>query len=247
MTFTPPVVSRWYRYDWQYAVDICSFSLLKEAALLISLTPVIISISASIFPSLRAVDTIPIPLWLFWGASVAFVLAWAVVYFRCPKFIREYRDFGQYSLRKHSHRWIVWEFYNNLESLSGWQNIVRETGSKGLSTDLKQLSPSIVKQLGSEFAALPTMELKVFKPININRDIFLPIHVDGQKLVLPMEESDPLLEQKEKELFWILYTQAAKERQFSRIVFWILIGIAALLVSINVVRKIYLVVIDVLQ
>src|SRR5712692_5010163 len=193
MTFIPPGVSRWYRYDWQYAVDVSSASLLQEAALLISLTPIIISISKAIFPSLGVVDSIPVPLWLLWGASVAFVFAWALLYLTCPKFIREYRDFGQYALRQHSHRWIVWEFYNNLESLSGWESIVRETSPKGLTTEATQLPKDLIARLGADFAAAATGQLKVFKPVNIHRDIYLPIHADGKQLVLPMLENDPAL------------------------------------------------------
>ncbi len=242
MTFVPPAVSRWYRYDWQYAVDVSSVSLLQEAALLISLTPIIISISSTVFPSLRGMDSIPVPLWLLWGASVAFVLAWGLLYLTCPKFIREYRDFGHYALRQHSHRWIVWEFYNNLESLSGWESVVRETSPKGLTTEIEHLPEDLIQRLGADFAVPATEQLRVFRPVNIDRDIYLPIHIDGKKLVLPMVENDPALRQKEKELFWILYTQAAKERPVSRTIYWILIGIAVLLVSFNVIRKIYLVV-----
>jgi hypothetical protein len=70
----------------------------------------------------------------------------------------------------------------------------------------------------------------------------LPLHIDGKKLVLAMREKDPELPQKEKELFWILYSQAAKERPVWRTLFWVLIGIAVLLVIVNIGRKIFLVV-----
>jgi hypothetical protein len=219
-----------------------SASLLKEAALFISLTPIIISISKILFPSLTTAKSIPIPLWLFWGASVAFVFAWALLYIAGPKFVREYRDFGQYAARQHSHRWIVWEFYNNLKSLSGWENVVRETSPKGLAIEIHHLSKEVLEQLGADFAAPATEKLQVFRPVNIDRDIYLPMHVDGEKVVLPMLEKDPELREKEKELFWILYTQAAKEKPFWRTVFWILMGVAVLLVSFNIIRKIYLVV-----
>jgi hypothetical protein len=239
--FVPPVVSRWYRYDWQYAVDISHVSVLQKAALLISITPILISVSSTIFPGLNKLDSIPIPLWLLWGASVAFVMAWALYFYACPKFVREYRDFGQYTLRQHSHRWIVWEFYNNLKSLSGWEGIVRETSPKGLTVEASELPDDLVGRLGSDFVAAPTAKVRVFKPVNIDRDIYLPIHADGKKLVLPMKEGDPALKQKEKELFWILYSQAVKERPIARVVYWILIGVAVLLLAINVIRKIYLV------
>lgn len=73
----------------------------------------------------------------------------------------------------------------------------------------------------------------------MRRDIYLPIHADGQKIVLAMLEKDPELAGKEKELFWILYSQAAKERDVTRIVYWLLIGGAILLIFIVLVLKIY--------
>src|SRR5258706_252517 len=119
--FTPPAVSRRYRNDWQFAVDISRMPLLRVASLVIALMPIILSAH-------KLIDLlggkIPLSLWLLWPASVCFVLAWALVIIACPKFIREYRDFGQYKARQHSHRWIVWEFFINLESLSGWESIV---------------------------------------------------------------------------------------------------------------------------
>ncbi len=236
--FVPPAVSRWYRWDWQFALDVSRLPVLSEAALFISITPIVISVSQTIFPSLRISESIPVPLWLFWGASVAFVFAWVLLYFACPKFIQEYRDFGQYASRQHSHRWIVWEFYNNLRSLSGWENVVRETSPKGLTVEAEQLATNVTERFSSEFAT-PTNKVQVFTPVNIDRDIYLPIHIDGKRLVLFMKEKDPELSEKEKELFWILYTQAAKERLFWRILFWVLVGIAAVLVFANTIRKVY--------
>ena len=233
-------MSRWYRNDWQYAVDVSRIPLLRPAAFIISLTPTVISVSETLLPSL--LGTIPVTLWLLWGASVAFVLAWAVLYLACLKFIREYRDFGQYVHRQHSHRWIVWEFYHNLDSLRGWQGIVRETLPKGLTTEVQHLDAGAVSNFGAEFSALPINEVRAFRPVNVGRDIYLPIHCDDKKLVLAMYEDDPKLTQKEKELFWILYSQAAKERPVWRTIYWVLITISVLLMSANVIRKIYLVV-----
>lgn len=243
MSWIPPVVSRWYRFDWQYATDISRIPVLSEAALIISITPIVLSLSRSFFPRLAGLDTIPIPLWLFWGASVAFVFAVALLYLACPRFIREYRDFGQYAARQHSHRWILWEFYNNIESLSGWENIVRETSAKLLSTDIESVPPALIEKFGQEFAAASRVA-RVFTPVNIDRDLYLPMHIDGKKFVLAMREQDTELPQKEKELFWILYSQAAKERPIFRAIYWILIGIAVLLLATNIARKVYLVIRD---
>jgi hypothetical protein len=80
--------------------------------------------------------------------------------------------------------------------------------------------------------------VQVFKPINIKRDIYLPIYCDGKEWVLSLQEDDQKLAEKEKELFWILYTQAAKERPCWRFCFWVLVVISGLLVAANVVKNI---------
>jgi hypothetical protein len=69
----------------------------------------------------------------------------------------------------------------------------------------------------------------------------LPLCIDGERYVLPLQEDDPKLAEKEKELFWILYTQAAKERPYARGAYWLLVAIAAVLLLINVVKNILIV------
>lgn len=78
-------------------------------------------------------------------------------------------------------------------------------------------------------------------PVNLDRDIYLPMHRDGSKLVLAMREDDEKLNEKEKELFWILYTQATKERPVSRGIYWVLVSVSVVLVVFNVIKNIYLV------
>lgn len=173
---------------------------------------------------------------------MAFIFARLLYYLGCPTFIREYRDFGQYAARQHSHRWIVWEFYHNLESLAGWRQIVKETSSKCLTVDFEQLPAEMTGRLASEFGDASTEDLKVFSPKNIDRDIYLLICADGKRLALPIREADPDLPKKEKELFWILYSQAAKERPLLRGAYWILLGAAVALVFLTAATKMYLVI-----
>lgn len=193
-TFVPPVVSRWYRFDWQYAVKASRAPSLRRATTVISLMPLIISISRSLFPSLTG--EIPPSLWVVWAASVAYVLSLALVYLACPQFIREYLDFGQYAARRHSHRFIVWEFYNNLESPKGWETVAREVSSKGLTIVASRLPRRLREALAPRFEVQAGSALKVLQPVNVDRDIYLPICSDGRELVLAMEEDDPRLGQK---------------------------------------------------
>src|SRR5262245_604822 len=151
MKYVPRPVSRRYRLDWQYAADVNKIPFVREAALLISIAPFVGFLFPSSFPQLLEARDSSLVLWMLWGAALAFILARLLYYFTCPKFIREYHDFGQYDARQHSHRWIVWEFYHNLESLSGWRQIVKETSSKGLAVELKQLSGDLPERLGATF------------------------------------------------------------------------------------------------
>jgi hypothetical protein len=234
-----PGVSRWYRFDWQYAADLNKLPFVQEAAFLISITPILVWVSGVAFPTPQATGGFALSMWLLWMAAISFVSARLLYYLACPKFIREYRDFGQYVARQHSHRWIVWEFYHNLERLSGWGQIVRETSPKGLTVEIGELPSEICRRLNSVFTSGPEEELMVFTPVNIDRDIYLPICAEGKKLALPMRESDPDLPKKEKELFWILYSQAAKERPKLRTIYWALVATAAILVAAIVLRRVY--------
>jgi hypothetical protein len=220
--YTPPGVSRHFFYDWQFATDIYNATALRFVSLLLLFLPLIIDTEKVVLLSIpKGLEV----------SAVTFFAALVIIYLFCPRFIREYRDFGQYGARCHSHRWIVWEFYNNLKSLAGWRNIVRETVSKGLSLEIEQFADGEIKTELERILSNEVTEdtITIYKPVIINRDIYLPIRLEDQKTVLFLEEDDKKLAEKEKELFWILHTQAAKERVIARIAFWILIYATALI------------------
>lgn len=228
MTFVPQPVSRLYRNHWQYALDIARLPFLRPAALVISVMPILVE------TDLIDID-IPTGLWLIWGSAISFVLAWALLYFSCPKFIFEYRDYGQYLKRHHSHRWIVWEFYNNIDSLEGWKKIVKEVVFKELAEEDEGDVDQEPFSLCPDFPKPTNIDkIEVFRPVNHKRDIYLPFHCDGKRVVLPLREDDPKRPEKEKELFWILYSQAAKERPIRKGFYWLLIYSSALLFAFNV-------------
>ena len=212
--YTPPAVSRYYRFDWQYAVDIYKQTSLRVVSLITFLVPILLEAKTVV------AFTIPTNFWFFWGAGVAYILSLLTFYIGCPRFIREYRDYGQYLKRGHSHRWIVWEFYNNLELLEGWERIVRETVTKGIAVD--DSSPKfreILKRI-SGFEAAAEDKVIINRPVNLDRDIYIPINIDGGRIIIFLEENDKKLQEKERELFWILYSQAAKEQKLARIIYW---------------------------
>jgi hypothetical protein len=218
--YVPPKVNRWYRYDWQYAVDISKTNSLIFASLVLLIVPLV----------LRTEYEIPLNVWLLWVSSAAFVASLIILNLRCPKFVKEYRDFGQYQQRQHSHRFIVWEFYGNLKSLRGWKTIVQETLAKKVSID--ENHPTYLEEINK----IPAFRDEVINeddviiqyPVNIDRDIYLPIGLYGKKILLLMKEDEAKLKEKEKELYWILYSCAVKERTFWRILYWIFIHISIL-------------------
>ena len=247
MNYQPPKVSRFFQYDWQFAVDMSKLPLLRPASLMIGFMPLILKMSVPLFG--LTIISIPWTLWATWWSSVAFLASWVLLRLRCPNFIRQYRHYGEYNIQQHSHRWIVWLFYITITKLSSWQKIVQETLAKRISVRANDLEAS------EQFRDLPPEEtesliaqlrepsdpqtVRIFPPINIVRDLYVPIHCYGERLVLLLQEDDPKLPQKEKELFWILFSQAAKEGPCWRVAFWVLfytsIGLTAVNVANNVI------------
>lgn len=254
MTYIPPTVSRYFKFDWQFAVDRSKLPFLRPASIIIALMPLLLHMSVTLY-GIRIIS-VPLALWMWWFASVSFLISWSILQFCCPNLILQYRDYGEYSKHQHSHRWIVWLFYNTIKELTGWQTIVQETLEKGLSvrvTDQKtsdeyRQCPYTVRENAKStfvtFNCLPDSEtVQIFHPVNLDRDLYVPIHCYGQKLLLLLQEDDPKLKQKEKELFWILYSQAAKERPRCRFSFWFFYYLSLAFIAFNVLKNVYLVVV----
>ena len=164
--------------------------------------------------------------WVLWTGSVCFLLGSIILKIRMPSFIQEYQSYSQFEGRGHSHRWIVWEFYNNLHSIAARDYIVRETKEKLISIPCNEPVDFDVCRVSPIYGPPSGRPVQITKPLQVGRDIYLPLRVDNQKLVLAMQESDPSLALKQKELFWILLSQFTKERPVSRAIVWILFAIA---------------------
>jgi hypothetical protein len=124
--FKPRPVSRYFRFDWNYALNVARLPVLPTASIIISLMPILAGVMQWLSVYIANV-------WLLWTASVFFLVGYFILKLRAPPFIQEYQFYSQYEGRGHSHRWIVWQFYTNLDSLSGWEDIVRETKEKLIS------------------------------------------------------------------------------------------------------------------
>ena len=228
--YIPPKVNRTYRYDWQYAIDISKNSSLQFASFILFLMPLTLQ------------HNIPIPtnLWLLWFSAVSYVVSLLIITFIAPKFVKEYRDFGDYLKRNHSHRWIVWEFHSTIKSFQRWKTILEETKRKNLSLSIESLHDS-EKATMNDFAnkETTTESTEIFEPINLNRDIYMPVIIEGQKSVLLLKEDDCKIKEKEKELFWILFSQAVKEKPIWRTIYWIFIYLSIFLSFLAVLHNIY--------
>ena len=209
---------RRYRFDWQYAVDRSRLPLVSQASATIAAMPALVN--AGLFGSLFRSPVSP-AIWLAWLSAVLFLISYAIVKLRCPRFVQEYRDFGEYLGREHSHRWIVWEIYNNIERLKGWQKLIKECRDKNVAADIDDLNSEERSEVQKSFAGESASDVTLYKPVNVNRDLFLPVASNSEKLAIFLREKDTELEEKEKEIFWILYSQAVKERPLSRFIFWV--------------------------
>lgn len=182
MNFVPPQVSKNFRYDWQFAVASSKLPFLRSASVVISLMPLLPSFSKVYLGE----NTVPVPLsfWVTWTAAVAFLLSWSIIQTRCPKLIREYQDFGQYAKQQHSHRWIVWLFYDHVRSGESLDPLVREAllkevalpASACTSSEEFRVCPCIVRPLSSStttryVAPIQSTTCQVFRPVNIGRDL----------------------------------------------------------------------------
>ena len=228
-------VGKNYRFDWQFAIDRSKLPLLRPASLIIGLMPLLKEGLETLLG-----QGIPVSFWVYWIMAVSFLISWSILSIYCPKFVQEYRDFGTYRKRHHSHRWIVWEFYNNIKKLSSWKFIIGETLFKEIAFKCNTVNDMNACRLcPTTFENLDEDSIDVFKPVNEGRDIFLPINLYGERVVLALQERDPELKEKEKELFWILYTQAAKEGNIARFFFWFFFYTSLALIAFNVLKNVY--------
>jgi hypothetical protein len=224
-------VSPLFRFDWNYAHRVAQTPVLGPASLLISLMPIL--------KNIRLLSDYLANIWVLWTASVLFLLGILILKIRIPLFVKEYQYYAQFESRGHSHRWIVWEFYLKRNSLADPDYVVHETKDKLLSFPCDGHVDLDVCRVSPLFGDPTGERVEVRKPIQVDRDIYLPIRIDNQRLVLPMQESDPSLAQKQKELFWILLSQFAKERPISRYAVWILFGVAGSLYVTTVLNNVF--------
>jgi hypothetical protein len=217
----PKPVSSWYRFDWQYVLSTGRLPAFKPVAVVLTAMPILTE-----FASVVPIKTEHF--WLIWGASVASLAAFAATSIRCPQLIREYEKYDDFSKVGHSHRWIGWIFYNNLSLYQDIRKLYFELIDKQLAY------PADLQVDQTQYAACPlnitsTSGPSATMPVNANRDLYIGISLDNQRFVIPIQEDDPKLESKQKELFWIIYSNLTSSRKWSRSFIWCLYALSAML------------------
>lgn len=232
--YIPKAVSKYYNYDWQFAARIIDNPTIIRSSTVIAAMPILIEVYSIIYSSSLAV---PLSLWATWLSSILYVLAWIHFKIRCPKFVSQYHDFGQYLAKKHSHRWILWELFNNVQTLKESEHIFEEIIDKNLAhISSHAVSPSVCR--ATPIFTVPKIEtekFKIYSPANLGRDLYIPVERDSKKFTITLQEDDPELLAKEKEFFWILLTPAARSRIIDRRIFWTLIYSSSFFLLVSII------------
>jgi hypothetical protein len=211
--YRPRPVSRFFYLDWAFALRIVKFEIIKWLSPLLFAT----GITARYFPIMRF--NLP-QVFLLWAASASFLIGYLILRFRAPRFLQEYKHFKEYQDFSHSHRWIVWQIHIQSTALQSAADLLRETIDKGLSLDTSSISKGAVYRVCPLVPQAIDSKPKMYEPINLNNDIYLVFDLDSKRYVLPVQESDPALDSRQKELFWTLYTACTTARPLARVMFW---------------------------
>ncbi|HEV2747799.1 MAG TPA: hypothetical protein VGW34_10945 [Allosphingosinicella sp.] len=248
LSFSVEGVASNFRFDWQFLIAASRMNSALSLATLFSLVAIVTK-----FADLVNLGTPA--LYSFIAAAAVYAVAIVIIKTRAPPILQEYPDYKSYDDKKHSHRWILWEFYHGVQTLTDGFKLLQETIEKKLSYDVTSLPRSRLP-LSASFGgscirrsvaitqrdgSTPTYDMCVHAPYNFDRDLILGFtvksNVDGveRKYVLPIRESDPKVDLKCKELFWIILTEAAKENPVSRWIAWTFVRLSGLLLILAVV------------
>lgn len=232
-------VDKNFRSDWPYLILASRINSALSLATIFSLIAILTR-----FSSLEELGRFA--LYCFLIASISYLTAIAIIVRFAPAFLREFPNYSNFKAQDNSHRWILWEFYHGVQESSGGLKLLPETISKNLSVNINSLSRSGLP-IKKAFKSLAHEELfpyedktkteryqvRLYEPVNFDRDLLFGFAIfDAQggekRYVLPIREKDKEVEAKCKELFWILFTAAAKEHPYARRLAWLLLRLSGL-------------------
>lgn len=237
-------VSRWFRFDWNFAISVSRLTSFASIA-------TILSISAFVLNEDNLSSFGPRGQIALLTAIGFYLVAFFLIKTFAPRFLQEYQVYKTYEDQKHSHRWIVWSFLNNFETLKGGARIAEETITKGLSRKPEELFvegfanlPDAAtrekffakkgRQKTTRVEGVGDIVATLYPPEIYKRDIYLGIEIHRGareapgKYILSAREADDELDQKVKELFWVIISEAAKHQRAPRIMAWVSLYAAAL-------------------
>jgi hypothetical protein len=239
-----------FRSDWQYIIATSRVNSALSLVTMFSVLAVVTKFGDLLNLGTAAVYTLLI-------SSILYIVAIAIIKLRAPAFLQDFQDYKAFEDKKNSHRWILWEFYFSLVKLKQGFSLLKESIDKQLSFESRTVKRKqcpviplyIGEHLEGELTISPrsglksTYKMTAYKPFNFGRDLIMAFTLEEDKVmtryILPLREDDPKCEQKCKELFWIIFTEAAKENKFSRMIAGALIRISMLLFAVALILAVY--------
>nr|WP_319384389.1 hypothetical protein [uncultured Roseibium sp.] len=240
-----------FKRDWPYLIAASRINSVLSVATLFSVIAIITRLS-------NLEDLGAKALYVFLSAAATYLLAIAIIKLKAPAILQEFPNYSDFKAQENSHRWILWEFFYGIQALKAGFRLLPQTIFKRLSVNVNSISRSGMptKKAFEKFAREEEIIvrnkekkdekyiIKLYEPVNFGRDLLIGFStLDEEKVekkyVLPIREDDPHLEAKSKELFWILFTDAAKENPGIRSVAWFLVKLSGFLLILSVVLAVY--------
>ena len=227
-------VSKYFRRDWQFIVDYVRMPIAKEAATILVATPAVLELD--VIKTILG-GSVSKTIGLTWLAAFTYVIFVLVGYFVCPKFVREYRDFGEYSKREHSNRFIGWELQNALR-LTKDDKLIDELIEKGL---VKKVAEEDVKRIvATGLSSEDIGRYKVYGPNNVGVNLHTYFRTGYDMYSLTID--DTCVDEHstfQRNLFWVIYTKLAKLWPKRRYLVWSLFNLSIFLGLASVLANFY--------
>ena len=178
---------------------------------------------ASLIQNYPSIFVLPFDWWILWLASLAYAVAFALHALKCPQFIKRYPTYPAYQARGHSPRWLVWEF-------QGCWSSINAAGREKLGNRVVGKNYAIEASLNQKFQEEP----KVLR----EGTIFQFPH-DGKNYDITVKEDEK--EDVVRDLFWEIFGRWTSSDTEMRLLIWVLLTTAMVLILLTVFQDIWFV------
>ncbi|UWR17812.1 hypothetical protein [Sulfitobacter pontiacus] len=179
---------------------------------------------ASLIQNYPSIFVLPFDWWILWLASLAYAIAFALHAWKCPLFIKRYPTYPAYQARGHSPRWLVWEFHKC------W-NGIHAAGREKLKNRV------VEKKYAIEVGKNPKFREK---PQVLGAGTIFQFSYEGRSYDIAVKEDEK--EDVVKDLFWEIFARWTSSGSKLRLIIWVLLIAAMVLVSLTVFQDIWFVV-----